>query len=173
MWSVCYGGTKCISQSVAIIEFLEHAFPKSKPLFPTDPFERIASTEILEVINSGTQPLQNLALISAIKKMSNDENEVDQFRQEAIRKGLKVVEYHIQKRKDENGSEACGQFAMGGFAPTVVDIYLIPQLFNAHTAGISVEDEFPILYAIERTCESHPWFIEAHPSVQPDAPSTE
>ena len=163
------GETKCISQSVAIIEFLEHAFPKSKPLFPTDPSERIAATEILEVINSGTQPLQNLALISAIKKMSNDENEVDMFRKEAIRKGLKVVEHHIQKRKDENDSAAIGPFAMGGFAPTVVDVYLIPQLYNANMAGISVQDEFPILSAIEKTCEKYPWFIEAHPSVQPDA----
>jgi fumarylacetoacetase len=165
--------TKCISQSVAVIEFLEHAFPKSKPIFPLDPYERIIATEILEIINSGTQPLQNLGLISAIKKMSKEENDVDAFRQDAVRKGLVAVESRLRTIKRETSGVNninCGPYAMGGFAPNVVDMYLIPQLYNARASGIIVEKEFPILSAVEKTCEVHPWFIKAHPSLQPDAP---
>jgi fumarylacetoacetase len=166
------GKTNCLSQSVAIIEFLDQAFPRSKPVFPIDPPERIFATEILEVINSGTQPLQNLSLIATIKKMSNDDACVDQFRQEAIRKGLRVVEHHIRRSRERDGGEVmnCGPFAMGGFCPNVVDVFLVPQLHNARVSGIVVEDEFPILSTIDKKCQAHAWFIKAHPLVQPDAP---
>jgi len=54
------GRTSTLSQSMAIIEFLEEAFPSRKQLFPDDPGLRATVRQMAEVVNSGIQPLQNL-----------------------------------------------------------------------------------------------------------------
>src|SRR4051812_40137390 len=51
------GNSVCVAQSLAIIEYLEEAFPEH-PLLPREPIVRARCRELAEIINSGTQPLQ-------------------------------------------------------------------------------------------------------------------
>src|SRR5687768_5048560 len=58
------GGTFRLTQSMAILEFLEERFPEPR-LLPEDRTQRARVRELAEIVNSGIQPLQNLALRKA------------------------------------------------------------------------------------------------------------
>ncbi|CAN7948054.1 unnamed protein product, partial [Ixodes hexagonus] len=58
---------KPISQSVAIMEYLEEKYPQPS-LLPADPYLRAKTREITELLVSGVQPLQSLALIPKLGK---------------------------------------------------------------------------------------------------------
>lgn len=58
-------GDKYITQSSAIIEYLEEAFPEP-PLLPTDLFERAQVRRIREIIGSDIQPVQNLRVMKKV-----------------------------------------------------------------------------------------------------------
>jgi maleylacetoacetate isomerase len=161
------GKTHRLTQSVAIIEFLDRCFPAYKSLFPSDPMDRVVATEMIEVINSGIQPLQNRGILQLLEVTTKDKAAVNQFCQEAICNGLRAVQRLVERRKSK---ENPGPFAMGGFSPNVVDCFLIPQLYNARRYGLNVEEEFPALVAVEQVCSRHPWFGNTHPTAQPDAP---
>ena len=156
-----------LTQSVAIHEFLECLAPKKRSLLPADPLERVAATEMVEIINSGIQPLQNAPMVNKIERGSEGKIRAEEFAQEHIIRGLKALEHLVAKRK-ESGS-AYGPYCMGNFSPTIVDVFLVPQLYNARRFGLTVEKEFPVLAAVEAVCAKHPWFDRAHASNQVDA----
>ena len=49
-------GGHCLAESVAIMEFLEETY-KERPLLPADPYKRALVRQLVEIINSGMQPL--------------------------------------------------------------------------------------------------------------------
>jgi fumarylacetoacetase len=164
--------TKCrITQSVAIMEFLDHAFPKRPLLFPKDPMDRVMASEMVQLINSGIQPLQNGTLIKDLEIQSEGKIVARDFAATVIIRGLLALEELIAKRKGnmEGSHRFYGPFCMGNFSPSIVDVCLIPQLDNARRFGIKVDEQFPALAAIDHLCETHPWFIPAHAKVQIDA----
>ena len=79
----------------------------------------------------------------------------------AIEKGLAVLE----KKVSAAGS---GRFAVGTSTPTLADIAIIPQLYNARRFGIDTE-AYPNLSALEKLCAALPAFVAAAPEAQPDA----
>lgn len=60
-----------------------------------------------------------------------------------------------------------GPYSVGD-TPTIADCCLVPQVFNARRFGVDVA-RHPRIAEIARTCEAHPAFQRAHPSLQPDA----
>ena len=79
----------------------------------------------------------------------------------AIEKGLAVLE----KKVVQAGS---GKFAVGSTTPTIADVAIVPQLYNARRFGIDTE-QYPNLAAIEKMCITLPAFQAAAPEAQPDA----
>lgn len=79
----------------------------------------------------------------------------------AIEKGLAVLEKKISRA----GS---GRFAVGTTTPTLADIAIVPQLYNARRFGIDTAN-YPNLDALEKLCSSLPAFAAAAPEAQPDA----
>jgi maleylacetoacetate isomerase len=158
----------CMTQSIAIIEFLDQIFPQSKSLIPKDLDDKIAASEMVEVINSGIQPLQNAPLVNSLERASEGKIIGKDFAQGFIRNGFKMLEDLITKRRRE-GSRHTGPFCLGMFSPSIVDACLVPQLFNARRFDVDVDKEFPVLAAIEERCSAHPWFVPAHANVQIDA----
>ena len=61
--------TTLLRQSVAIMEFLEEAYPNTKSLLPKDPIERAKTREIVEIVNSFIQPMQNKLTVEKIAEM--------------------------------------------------------------------------------------------------------
>jgi fumarylacetoacetase len=158
--------TVYLSQSIAIVEFLEDAFPNRPALLPIDAEDRAVAREMVEVINSGTQPLQNMPMVRRLEKLSEGYIKGLDWGREAIEKGLSALEILVIER--HRGGRG-GPYSLGGFAPSLVDACLVPQLYNADIFGVNVNETCPTLVAIGKLCEKHPWFGPAHPSAQPDA----
>lgn len=144
-----------LSQSLAILEFLEERYPEPS-ILPGTPYERGRARQLAEVINSGTQPLQNLSVIQKLR---------DELGQDArswsaywIRRGLEAYEAMVR------GED--GVFSVGD-AVSVADICLIPQLYNARRFEVELGDLTRCL-AIEEACFGLRAFQVSHPDEQPD-----
>jgi maleylacetoacetate isomerase len=163
----------CLSQSLAIGDFLDCAYPRRHSMIPKDPLDRARALEVVEIINAGTQPLQNLFYLERLQQQSEGKIVVEDEAKKANEKGLVALEalvarYHCVS----NGpGEICrgGPYCLGSFAPTIADAFLVPQMYNARRFGVPVEDTCPSLARVERVCLVHPWFQSTHPSTQKGA----
>lgn len=151
--------TTRIAQSVAIAEYLEERFP-SPALYPTSRIERARARQIVETINSGIQPLANTVVRNHLRDVI--ETDEDAWCKHWIGRGLAAVETLVKA--------TAGTFAFGD-APSVVDAFVVPQLFHARRFGVDV-DAMPTLMRVERACETIEAFAKAHASRQSDAPKT-
>ncbi|MCA9526967.1 MAG: maleylacetoacetate isomerase [Myxococcales bacterium] len=143
-----------LTQSLAILEYLEERYP-SPALLPADRVGRAHARAIAEAINSGVQPLQNLAVLQHLGQAYGAE--APPWAKHWITRGLARVEQMV----------GAGPFAVGE-APTFADACIVPQLYNARRFGCPVE-AWPRLLAVEAACAALPAFQAAHPDQQPDA----
>jgi fumarylacetoacetase len=145
-----------IAQSLAIIQFLEDAFPNTVPLWPHDPAEKAFANQIVEIVNAGTQPLLEEQSEGTLSSLT-----IGRFADE---NGLAAVETLLAAMNRP------GPYAVS-FRPSIVDIFLIPLLSSAKDRyGIDTSASYPVLDSIHLVCSEHPWFIQTHPTLQPDAP---
>lgn len=157
-----------ITQSLAIIEFLEFAFPnQGGKLLPLDPVIRAKVKEVVEVINLKKQPLQNYAVVDIID-VETGEVEKKTLSTKSVENGLCITlesmlaPYHSSSG-DNATSSSSSPFALGTDSPTLADICIIPQLHNAiHLFGVDCS-VYPTLLKIERACKDHPWFVSILP----------
>jgi fumarylacetoacetase len=147
-----------LTQSVAMMEFLDLVAPDEKALFPKDPMDRIVAMEMTELVNAGIQPLQNAFLWKNLEQASDGKIKAQEYQHHYIVRGLKVLETMVKRQQ----TSRLGPYCLGNFSPTIVDIFLIPQLYNARRFGVDVETEFPTLSTINQLCSTHPWFVQAH-----------
>lgn len=143
-----------LTQSMAILEYLEEAFPRPA-LLPSEPLGRARARQLAEIVNSGIQPLQNLKLQQALRTAGVDPNPIVQG---FIATGLTAIEALSRT--------TAGRFLVGD-QPTFADVFLIPQLFAARRLLLDLTG-FPTLLRIESTCALLPAFAAAHPNAQPD-----
>ncbi len=144
-----------ITQSMAIIEYLDEVVQKP-PLLPRDPLDRARARELAELVNSGIQPLQNRLLMNRVSELGGDPKA---FAARFVASGLAALEVHA--------ALSSGRYLVGD-EPTLADIYLVPQLYNARRFSVALEP-YPRLRAVELACELLPAFAAAHPDRQPDA----
>jgi maleylpyruvate isomerase len=144
-----------LTQSLAILEYLEDRFPQP-PLLPAEPELRARARQLAEIVNSGIQPFQNLAFQERLKGSGIEPLPVTQG---YIERGLGALEA-IAKT-------TAGRFMVRD-GVTFADILLVPQLFSARRFGVDVE-RFPTLRRVELECSALPAFEAAHPNAQPDA----
>src|SRR5688500_967126 len=106
-------------QSLAILEWLEDTHPEP-PLLPADPFLRAQARQIAEGVNSGIQPLQNLAVLQHVKRELGADS--DAWARHWIERGFAGLEAQVAR--------TAGKFAIGDW-PSFADVCLVPQLYNA------------------------------------------
>jgi len=146
-----------LSQSVAILEYLEERYP-TPALLPADPWQRAQVRAVVETINSGIQPIQNMAVNRYVAATFG--GDAAAWNHHWIGRGLERLEQQVVP----------GPFAVGA-TPTFADLCLVPQLYNARRFGCAVE-AWPNLLAVEAACLALPAFQAAHPDQQPDAEPT-
>ncbi len=153
------GKTLRIPQSVAIVEFLEEKYT-DKPLFPTELGARAAMRAMVEQVNSGIQPFQNLATTKYVK----DELKADdkKFAAHMIHTGLGALERFT--------TQTAGRFMVGDDF-TWADCCLLPQLFGARRFNVPVSD-FPLLSRLEATALALDFVQRSVPERQIDAQIT-
>ena len=145
-----------LTQSLAIIEYLEERFPEP-PLLPKDLLSRARVRELAELINSGIQPFQNLSTNNALSELAP---ELDKQRWFAkfIAGGLEVLEARAQK--------LAGRFLVAD-AVSIADVLLVPQLYATRRLGLPLE-AYPSLLRVEAECLKLDGVASAHPDRQPD-----
>lgn len=151
------GKTHRLTQSNAIVEYLEQRYP-DPPLLPSDALQRARVRELMEIVNSGIQPLQNTSIQAEIRALGGQEA-LQEFLDAVIGKGLRALHAHTK--------EARGRYTFGE-TPTLADAYLVPQLYAARRFGVDVA-EYPRLLEIESALSELPAFAGARPERQPDA----
>ena len=163
-WTDVAGVEHRLTQSLAILEFLDETWRDRAPLLPADPFARARARQLAELVNAGIQPFQNLWLIAAIDQAGAAGRDIGR---RAIRKGLDALEAELELAGDLPEAARPGTWLVGD-APSLADICLIPQLYNARRFDLDVA-RWPRLARVEATAVVHPAFLAAHPDAQPDA----
>jgi len=150
-----------LTQSLAIIEYLEEQYP-TPPLLPKNAADRALVRSMALVIACEVHPIQNLRVLNYVKKEYNQTDEqVNRWAQHWIDLGLAALEQMI------TAQPAQGKFCFGD-TPTLADICLVPQLGNARRFGCDLS-QYPNIMNIERACIVIPAFADAAPEKQPDA----
>ena len=144
-------------ESVAIIELLDDLF-QDVSLFPKKPRDRARVRALVETINSGVQPLQNLAVLL---RHSDDHDKRTEWAKHFNARGLEVFEHLMERNGD-------GPFAFRD-AFSAADCFLIPQVVSAKRFGVDVS-QFPRVSRAIATTENLPFVKSAAPEAQPDAP---
>lgn len=150
-----------ITQSLAILEYLEERFP-TPALLPPGLLDRAHVREIALAIACDIHPLNNLRVLRMLKQELGLSDEIkQQWIQHWITLGFGALETQLA------GSPRRGRFCFGD-TPTMADCCLIPQIFNARRFNVDMMP-YPTLAAIEEACSALEAFQLAQPSAQPDA----
>lgn len=152
-----------LTQSPAILEYLEEEYPQN-PLMPTDKHARAYVRQMAMMIATDIHPLNNLKVWKGYigKKLGADEAQQMQWYMHWIREGFAAYESLL------SSENAAGEFTFGN-APSLADLHLIPQLYNARRFKADLS-AYPNICAIEKNCMALKPFQQAAPESHPNAP---
>ena len=157
------GSETALIQSLAILEYLEEAYP-DPPLLPVDPFERARVRGIAQLIACELHPLNNLRVLQYLStELGADEEAKLRWYRHWIAEGFSALEQIFEQ-------PATGQFCHGD-QPTFADVCLIPQVYNAKRFGCDLTP-YPRLLRIEANALELSAFRSAQPELQVDAPKS-
>lgn len=142
-------------ESVAILELLEELFP-TPALYPTSPRERAHMRALVETINAGIQPLQNLNVIA---RLSDEQAVRTQWVRHYVERGLTAFDALLGTRS--------GLFSWGD-TPSVADALLVPQMHAARRFGADLS-RLERLVTIDARARTLASFARAEPEAQPEA----
>lgn len=151
-----------LTQSLAILEYLDETQPQPAPLLPAEPLARARIRSLALLIAADIQPLQNTSVARYLKERHafTDADLADWLR-EWIGRGLGALEARLAAERET------GQFCHGD-TPTLADLCLVPQCYASRRFGVDPA-QYPHIAAIEQACVALPAFQRAAPEMQPDA----
>lgn len=158
---VLVDGDRMLRQSLAIIEYLDETYG-GEPLLPSTARERARTRALAQLIACDVHPLANLRVLQYLEhEFSVPQAERERWIRHWIGTGLAAFEALIAD------NPSTGLFCEGD-APTLADVCLIPQLYNARRYGVDLSP-FPAIRRVEATCAAEEAFERARPENQPDA----
>ncbi len=148
-----------LSQSMAIIEYLDETHPAS-PLLPADAAGRAQVRALAQSIACEIHPINNLRVLKyLVKELKLSEDAKNAWYRHWCREGLEAFERQLKQLPDAT-------FCYGN-TPTLADCCLVPQIFNAKRFEVSF-DGLPRTIAAYDACMALPAFQKAQPSACPD-----
>jgi len=158
---VLLDGARTLTQSLAIIEYLEETHPQP-PLLPNEPGGRARVRSLALAVACEIHPLNNLRVLNYLSgKLGVDDAAKRAWYHHWIAEGLGALEAMMAN------DPATGSFCHGD-APGLADCCLVPQLANARRFQCDVAP-YPTLLRIEANCQALEAFQRAAPARQPDA----
>lgn len=154
-------GVKYI-ESTAILELLEDLYP-SPPLLPREPGDKARVRALMQIVNSGIQPLQNLVVLDRI---GEDKDKRLDWLRHWISRGLAAWE-RLAASYREDGFVKDGPFAYGAQFGAA-DALLLPQLYAARRFGLDLAP-YPTILQVDEATKDLPFVKAAYPDAQPDA----
>ncbi len=156
-------GDFVLTQSMAIMEYLEEKYP-TPSIMPTGAEERAYVRQISLIQVADIHPLNNLKILNHLSgELQVSQVQKTEWYHKWIRQGFDATEKLLERSKFRTGPFVCGD------QPTMADMCLIPQVYNARRYELQM-DKYPLICAIEKHCLQLQAFIDASPELQPDAP---
>jgi maleylpyruvate isomerase len=161
MTPVLIDGEVVLTQSVAILEWLEETYPQPA-LLPEQPLDRARVRAICALVGSDIQPLNNRRVLEALRHdHGQDAEAIKRWAGRWIGDGFDALEAILAADQGRDG------FCFGK-APTLADCYLIPQVYGARRFDIDLAP-WPRIVEVDARCNALAAFEAAQPSRQPDA----
>ncbi|MCW4462566.1 maleylacetoacetate isomerase [Sphingomonas sp. BT-65] len=145
------GGGKVLTQSLAIIEWLDATYPEPR-LIPADPLARAEAMARALLIAADIHPVNNLRVLKRLESQfgADEAGKADWYRH-WIAEGFAALE----------AMAGDGPF-LGGDTPDVSDVLLVPQMYNARRFELPL-DAYPRLVAADAVASALGPFAAAHP----------
>ncbi len=151
---------RVLTQSLAIMEYLEETHPEPS-ILPKDPVGRARVRSLSLIVSADIHPIQNLRVMAYLRqKFEQTEESAFTWSRHWIETGFDAYEATL-KQGDT------GTFSHGD-RPTMADMCLVPQVFNAARFKVDM-NRYPTIQRIHEACMALPAFDAAQPSRQPDA----
>lgn len=152
---------RTITQSLAIVEYLDETFPQP-PLLPAAAADRAAVRAMALTVACDVHPLNNLRVLNYLRApLGHDDEVVNAWYRHWVAAGFGALE------EDAKRTSGDGHYLFGK-SVTLADIFLVPQMYNARRFKCDVTP-YPTLRSICAHLESLPAFAQAVPEAQPDA----
>lgn len=153
---------RVLIQSPAIIEWLEERHPMPA-LLPADPDDRARVRALAAIVGCDIHPVNNRRILEALRhRFGADAAAIDAWCGTWIADGFDAIEALLAA-----DDAARGDFCFGG-APTLADVYLVPQVESARRFKVDLS-RWPRIAAVEAACLRLDAFQRAAPTRQPDA----
>lgn len=141
-----------LSQSLAIIDYLDARFPQPPRLLPADPAARAQTLALALTIAAEVHPLQNLRVQQYLRhEMGQGKDAIEGWLNRWLGDGLAALE----AAAPETG-------LLGGSAPGLADICLVPQMYSARRFAVPLE-AYPRLVRIDAELRALPAFAATAP----------
>ena len=150
-----------LTQSVAIIEWLEERYP-SPPLLPKDTNDRAQVRALAAIVGCVIHPVNNKRILDTLRaSFGAEEAAINAWCGRWIGDGFDAYEALLAADTRRTG------YSFGN-APTLADVYLIPQIESARRFKVDLA-RWPLIMEIDANCSALDAFKLAAPMAQPDA----
>lgn len=148
-----------LTQSIALMEWLEENYP-APSFLGNNSLKSAKIRAFSNVISSEMHPLNNLRVLKyLVGEMDLEDSQKMHWIHHWMHKGFRVCEAMIEDTQ--------GDYCFGNH-PTLADICLIPQIYNALRFEVDM-GYYPRLMQIYENALKHPAFDAAKPENQPDS----
>ncbi|PTQ06292.1 maleylacetoacetate isomerase [Vibrio sp. ZF 223] len=166
---VLVDGEVQLNQSLAILQYLdEHYLCESSPdssLIPEQTSLRYQALAMAQDIAMEIHPLNNLRVLQYLERELSCEQEAKMdWLHYWMSQGFCALEEKLAKHRKAHGDSV---YSLTD-SPCIVDICLVPQVYNALRFGVDMSP-YPLINSIVEACNQLPAFIDAMPENQADA----
>ena len=153
-------GGQLLTQSLAICEYLDEAYPDTPALLPAGLMERARVRALALSICADIHPLHNSRVLKYLQaELAVDEPQREAWIRHWIASGFAALEQTLASQPTRY---ACGEL------PGLLDACLVPQVFAARRFGLDLTP-YPHIVRVDAALATLPAFAAAHPSQQADA----
>lgn len=146
-----------LTQSLAIIDYLDATRPEPR-LIPAEPLARAQAMALAQTIACDIHPINNLRVLLYLEHVFGaDEVARNTWYQHWITEGFVAIEKTLAARPET-------AFALSNDVPGIVDVFLVPQVFNARRFKVDI-DRFPRLVGAADRALALPAFADAAPEM--------
>ena len=147
-----------LTQSAAIIEYLDEIHP-APPLLPAAALARARVRALSQAITCDVHPLNHLRVLQYLEKdLGHDKTLRDAWYRNWVQLGFDAIERRLTQDAET------GRFCHGD-VPTMADVCLVPQVFNARRFAVDL-GPYPRIVGIDAACRELPEFQGAAPDRQ-------
>lgn len=158
-----------LSQSMAIIEYLDDKYPATAPMLPADALGRAQVRALAQSVACEIHPLNNLRVLKyLVQELKVEEEAKNTWYRHWVREGLDSFERQLQALEAQRARQGLvpAVYCFGD-TPMLADCCLVPQIFNGQRFKVNF-DGLPRSMAAYDACMALEAFKQAQPSACPD-----